>query len=131
MIAPGMTKKISVIIRVSEDEPTPAAIKETIKILSKHDVFSIPMTASLLSTEAFEEQNHQKLEATGKPIQNSRVREKLIRAMAESRQSKRGEITDPDVVLTKKPHNKRDRSRDDSLGGLSNNKTSKSGNSHL
>jgi hypothetical protein len=51
IIAPGMVKKIAVIIRIAEDETTPAAIKETIKILSKHDVFSIPLSASLLSAE--------------------------------------------------------------------------------
>lgn len=54
MIAPGMIKKVAIIIRVSEDEQTPATIKETIKILSKHDVFNIPLTANILSTEVFE-----------------------------------------------------------------------------
>lgn len=55
MIAPGMIKKISVVIRVGEDEPAPATIKETIKILSKHDVFNIPVTASILSMEEFKD----------------------------------------------------------------------------
>ena len=55
IIAPGMIKKISIIIRVGEDEPTPAGIKETLKILSKHDVFNIPISAQLLSNEAFDD----------------------------------------------------------------------------
>jgi hypothetical protein len=89
LIAPGMIKKISILIRVSEEEPAPATIKETVKILSKHDVFNIPVTASILSMEAFREQNQQKLAETGKPIQNSRVRERLNRAVVESRGSER------------------------------------------
>ena len=68
IIAPGMIKKISVIIRVSEDEQTPAAVKETLKILSKHDVFNIPISAHVLSTEAFDQQNRTNLEQTGKSI---------------------------------------------------------------
>ena len=48
-----MIKKISIIIRIGEEEPTPAVIKETIKILSKHDVFNIPVTASILTMETF------------------------------------------------------------------------------
>lgn len=55
MIAPGMIKKISILIRVSEEEPSPGSIKETIKILSKHDVFNIPVSASILSIEAFDD----------------------------------------------------------------------------
>ncbi len=55
MIAPGMIKKISILIRVSEEEPSPGSIKETIKILSKHDVFNIPVSASILSMEAFDD----------------------------------------------------------------------------
>ena len=68
IIAPGMIKKISVIIRVSEDEQTPAAVKETLKILSKHDVFNIPISAHVLSAEAFDQQNRTNLEQTGKSI---------------------------------------------------------------
>jgi len=128
IIAPGMTKKIMIIIRVAEDEPTPATIKETIKILSKHDVFSIPLSANLLSEQTFEEENKQKLEQTGKPIQNSRVRERLIRAMAESRQGERN--PDGPEILTRKPKDKRDRSREDSIGAVSG-KQSKSNVSHL
>ena len=68
IIAPGMIKKISVIIRVGEDEQTPAAVKETLKILSKHDVFNIPISAHVLSAEAFDQQNRTNLEQTGKSI---------------------------------------------------------------
>ena len=68
IIAPGMIKKIMVSIRVGEDEQTPAEIKEAIKILSKHDVFNIPITAKVLSYDTFAEENRQKLEKTGKAI---------------------------------------------------------------
>lgn len=68
MIAPGMIKKISVIIRIGEDEQTHATVKETLKILSKHDVFNIPISAQVLSTEAFDQQNRTNLEQTGKSI---------------------------------------------------------------
>lgn len=57
IIAPGMVKKIIVCVRVSEDEPVPAEIKETVKILSKHDVFTVPVTVKVLSFEAFADEN--------------------------------------------------------------------------
>lgn len=57
IIAPGMVKKIVIQIRVDEDEPTPSEIKETIQILSKHDIFKIPLTAKMLSFEAFQLEN--------------------------------------------------------------------------
>ena len=45
MIAPGMIKKVIVTIRVSDDEQVPAQIKDTLQIVSKHDVFKLPITA--------------------------------------------------------------------------------------
>jgi len=100
MIAPGMIKKVIVTIRASDDEPVPANIKETLQIVSKHDIFKIPITAKLLTEEAWEEENKTNLEQTGKPIQNSRVRERLNRALAQSRASQR---SDERTLLTKKP----------------------------
>jgi len=77
-----MMKKVIVSIRVPEDEKVPASIKDTLTIMSKHDIFKIPITAKLLSTEEWEEENKRNLEQTGKPIQSNRVRERLNRALA-------------------------------------------------
>jgi len=101
IIAPGMIKKVIVSIRVAEDEPNlPATVKDTITIVSKHDVFKLPVTATLMSFDQFAEENKQNLETVGRPIQNSRVRERLQRALQESRQSQR---SDGPELLTKKP----------------------------
>ena len=102
MIAPGMIKKVIVTIRVPDDTESPTNIKETLTIVSKHDIFKIPITAKLLSEEAWEEENKNTMATTGKPIQNSRVRERLNRALAQSRQSGR---SDEPELLTKKPKN--------------------------
>lgn len=46
IIAPGMMKQVSVSIRVPEDEAdVPSRIEDTIQIVTKHDVFKIPVTA--------------------------------------------------------------------------------------
>ena len=101
IIAPGMIKKVIVSIRVAEDEPNlPATVKDTITIVSKHDIFKLPVTATLMSFDQFAEENKQNLETVGRPIQNSRVRERLQRALQESRQSQR---SDGPELLTKKP----------------------------
>lgn len=57
IIAPGMVKKIVVTIRVAEDEKVPASIRDTLQIVSKHDIFKLPITAKLLSEEEFDEEN--------------------------------------------------------------------------
>merc|ERR1712060_849035 len=102
IIAPGMIKKVIVTISVAEDEPNlPASIKDTITIVSKHDIFKLPATAKLMSLDQFAEENKQNLETVGRPIQNSRVRERLQRALHESRQSQRSK--DGPELLTKKP----------------------------
>ena len=46
IIAPGMMKQVSVSIRVPEDEAdVPSRIEDTIQIVTKHDLFKIPVTA--------------------------------------------------------------------------------------
>jgi len=46
IIAPGMIKQISVSIRVAEDETdVPSRIEDSIQIVTKHDVFKIPVSA--------------------------------------------------------------------------------------
>ena len=45
-----MIKKIIVTINIDEDEPNlPASIKDIITIVSKHDIFKIPVTATLMT----------------------------------------------------------------------------------
>lgn len=62
MIAPGMIKKVIVTIRVADDEQGPIQIKDTLQIVSKHDIFKLPITAKLLSEEAWEEENKTMME---------------------------------------------------------------------
>lgn len=73
-----MIKQIIVSIRVAEDE-TNGTIKETIQINSKHEVFKLPIQATIVGEDEFAEMNNKQLNDTGKSIQNSRVREKLMR----------------------------------------------------
>ena len=82
LIAPGMMKKVVVSIRVPEDAQTPATIKDTLTIMSKHDIFKIPISAKLLSEEEWDEENNNMMATQGKGVQNSRVRERLNRAIA-------------------------------------------------
>ena len=100
IIAPGMIKKIIVTIRVADDAEVPANIKEQLQIVSKHDIFKIPVTAKLMSEDAWEEEQKEMMETQGKSNQNSRVRERLNRALAQSRASAR---SDEPELLTKKP----------------------------
>ena len=53
IIAPGMMKSLVVTIRVAEDEQ-PCEINDTITIMSKHDIFKVPITASIVSADQFE-----------------------------------------------------------------------------
>lgn len=48
-------------------------------------MFKIPVSATILAAGEFEEANDQNLQSTGKPIQNSRVREKLLTKIADSK----------------------------------------------
>ena len=54
-------------------------MKDTIQIVSKHDVFKVPVTATIVSEDEFAEMNERQMGETGKSIQNSRVRERLLR----------------------------------------------------
>ena len=55
----------------------------------------------MLTEEAWEEENQTMLATMGKSVQNSRVRERLNRALAQSRGSQRG--ADEPELLTRKP----------------------------
>lgn len=94
-----MTKQIIVQIRVAEDESN-GIIKETIQINSKHEIFKLPIQATIVSEEEFAEMNNKQLNETGKSIQNSRVREKLMRQIQEANEGP------TQVVLTSLPQAK-------------------------
>jgi len=77
IIAPGMVKTVVVSIRVKEDEK-PCALKDTIVINSKHEIFKIPVSANIVTNEEFGELFNQEMEKTGKSCQNARVRERMV-----------------------------------------------------
>lgn len=55
LIAPGMIKKVIVSIRIPDDFDTPVVIKDTLQIMSKHDVFKLPISAKLLSEDEWDD----------------------------------------------------------------------------
>lgn len=56
-----MIKKVSVQVRVSADEQ-PGRVSETIQIVTKHDIFQIPVTATIVEFDKFDEENKNHLE---------------------------------------------------------------------
>ena len=46
--------------------------------MSKHDIFKIPVSAEVVSLDDFETLNQDQMQKTGKSIQSSRVRERLM-----------------------------------------------------
>jgi hypothetical protein len=78
-----MVKQVTVSVRVAEDE-TNCSIKDMIQINSKHEIFKLPITATVVSEQEFDDLNKKQMEQTGKSIQNSRVREKLMRKIQEA-----------------------------------------------
>jgi hypothetical protein len=71
-LAPGMIRKILVTIHAKE----PGSIKEVLHIVTKSDVFKIPIEATILSPEAFDRELEEQ-RALNKTLTNSRVRERL------------------------------------------------------
>jgi len=74
-VAPGMMKKVSVVIKSNEDDDF--SVKEDIQIVTKTDIFKIPVEAQVVPAEKFEEANKESQALKGKTVQNSRVRERL------------------------------------------------------
>ena len=73
-----MLKKVSVSIRVPEDSAEDS-INEVLVIASKHESFKIPITAKIHLFENFNEAHEEHVKTVGRPLQNSRVRERLMR----------------------------------------------------
>lgn len=103
IVAPGMIKQITVTIRLPEDA-TNCSIKDTIQIVSKHDVFKVPVSALVVSEDEFAELNQKQMEQTGKSIQNSRVRERLLRKIQDANEGPNK------VVLTSMPQKESEKS---------------------
>jgi len=84
-IAPGMTKRFIVTIQASSAESL-GKLKEEIQVMTKSDIFKVPVEALVLSQEEFDKQNQEALAETGKAITNSRVKNRLRSSIAQSRQ---------------------------------------------
>ena len=84
LVAPGMIRKVSVTILSKE----PAQIKDVLHIVTKSDIFKIPIEAIVLSAADYErEVQEQKALNSAKGITNSRVREKLNASIQKGRVS--------------------------------------------
>jgi hypothetical protein len=55
--------------------------------MTKSDVFKVPVEAVILSPEAFAKQEETALAETGKPITNSRVKNRLRSSIADGRKN--------------------------------------------
>ena len=84
-IAPGMTKRLIVTLQASSADSL-GKVKEEIQVMTKSDVFKLPVEALVLSQEEFDKQNQESVAATGKAITNSRVKNRLRSSIAQSRQ---------------------------------------------
>jgi hypothetical protein len=51
-----MLKQVIVTIRLAEDE-TNCSIRDTIQIVSKHDIFKVPVSATVISDDEFADLN--------------------------------------------------------------------------
>lgn len=72
-IATGMTRKVSISISSIEE----CTIKEVLQIVTKTDVFKIPIEAQFLSAENYQREFQEQRAISGKTLANSRVRNKL------------------------------------------------------
>lgn len=82
-IAPGMTKRIIISIKASDL----GKIKEELQIMTKSDIFKVPVDGMVLSGEEFANLNNESLNKTGKSITNSRVKNRLRSSVAEGRKN--------------------------------------------
>ena len=80
-VAPGMIKKVIVTINSLEE----GSLKENLQIVTKTDIYKIPVEATILSPENYEREMLEQAALKGKSITNSRVREKLNASIQKSR----------------------------------------------
>ena len=81
-----MTKRIIVTIKATEEDSL-GKIKEEIQVMTKSDVFKVPVEALILSVEGFAKEEETALGETGKSITNSRVKNKLRSSIADGRKN--------------------------------------------
>lgn len=80
LVAPGMIRKVAVTICSKE----PGTIKEVLHIVTKSDVFKIPIEATIFSPDDYERELSEQ-QALNKKVTNSRVREKLTQSIQRGR----------------------------------------------
>lgn len=72
-VAPGIIRKVLVTINANEE----GNVRETLNIVTKSDIYKIPVEATILSPENYDRELMEQAALKGKSITNSRVREKL------------------------------------------------------
>ena len=80
-VAPGMIKKVSVMIY----SPNEGTIKDSLQIVTKADIFKIPIEATIMSEDNYEREVQEQAAIKGKSVTNSRVRERLNASIQKSR----------------------------------------------
>lgn len=80
LVAPGMIRKVAVTINAREE----GTVKDLLQIVTKSDVFKIPIEANILSPEEYERELNEQ-QALNKGLTNSRVREKLNQSIQKAR----------------------------------------------
>jgi hypothetical protein len=93
-VAPGMIRKVLVTINSMEE----GNIKDNLQIVTKSDIYKIPIEATILSAENYERELLEQAALKGKSITNSRVREKLTASIQRSRISNRQQEKKPKKV---------------------------------
>lgn len=87
-IAPGMTKKLIITVRASmPDAGTLGKLREEVQVMTKSDVYKVPVDCQILTQEEFDKQNQESFAQTGKNITNSRVRNRLRASISQGHQS--------------------------------------------
>ena len=89
-----MVRKISVSIHAASKIDNTIELKDNITILSKHDIFTIPISATITKQELFESDN-------GKKKQNPKVKEQLLDSS--TIQKVKPQEKNKEELLTKKP----------------------------
>jgi len=81
-----MTKRIFITIRLdATGSDVLKKVKEEVIIMTKSDLFKLPVEALILPPEEFEVKNQEAMNMQGKSIVNSRVRGKLAESLSMSK----------------------------------------------
>ena len=86
-IAPGMVRKIAVTIYCGEE----CTIKEVVQIVTKTDIYKVPVEATVLGPDTYQAQMNEAKALNGKTaLSNSRVRTKLNQSIQRARGNEEG-----------------------------------------